>query len=313
MTDKVVLDGYQGDLIPEGSQTAPDHILPYTVESDKHIIIDKNQYIVSEPGSCRLSFESAADSEIYLYIKGLNLGEYSDEYRLYFGNDDKYDPNHIYNPIDFKYLSVDEKINILKNHFLYFDGNREVKIGLHFQCDDLKKSIKHLLPYNNVYAGIHDYVINLGYHEEPVTSVEIKFNDPGIYTIDNMTLYCRPMSEYPQEIAALKRNVLENESIGEDLVSGSINLNEPKILYLSIPYSHGWSAKDNGVPVKIYRANDMYMALALDKGSHSIELEYKTPYFREGLLLSIIGVLLFIMFLFIEQILKTNMGNLKNE
>jgi uncharacterized membrane protein YfhO len=65
-------------------------------------------------------------------------------------------------------------------------------------------------------------------------------------------------------------------------------------LVLSIPYSEGWNAYVDGEKASIYKANVMYMALALDKGDHTISLVYTTPYLKVGMVISFISLVVFI-------------------
>ena len=65
-------------------------------------------------------------------------------------------------------------------------------------------------------------------------------------------------------------------------------------LFLSIPRSNGWEATVNGVPAYIYKVCGGLMGIELYNGDNHVELVYKLPRLRLGLLLSILGVLLLI-------------------
>jgi uncharacterized membrane protein YfhO len=72
-------------------------------------------------------------------------------------------------------------------------------------------------------------------------------------------------------------------------------------MVFSIPYSKGWSAYVNGKKTKLLRANTMFMALPLKAGFYNIELKYFTPGLKLGMILSIVGFLLFGWILRIER------------
>ena len=76
---------------------------------------------------------------------------------------------------------------------------------------------------------------------------------------------------------------------------------ENKVLFLSIPYSSGWKARVDGSPVKIQCANIGFMAIPLEAGEHFVELVYITPGMREGIMLSILGIVLFAVLLIGNQ------------
>jgi uncharacterized membrane protein YfhO len=72
-------------------------------------------------------------------------------------------------------------------------------------------------------------------------------------------------------------------------------------MVFSIPYSKGWTAYVNGKKTKLLRANTMFMALPLKAGFYNIELRYFTPGLKVGIILSILGFLLFWRVLRIER------------
>lgn len=59
----------------------------------------------------------------------------------------------------------------------------------------------------------------------------------GILSIDKIAVYALPMDDYPEKIANLRKNYLENAKIDTDVITGNIHLDEPKFLFLSVPYS----------------------------------------------------------------------------
>ena len=52
---------------------------------------------------------------------------------------------------------------------------------------------------------------------------------------------------------------------------------------------------------KIYQANIQYLAVPVEEGTHTIELRYSNPYIRLGLYVSIIGWILWIIFVWGEK------------
>ena len=109
------------------------------------------------------------------------------------------------------------------------------------------------------------------------------------------------MKDYGNKISTLKEDVLENIQTGTNCFSGSIALNQPKLLCLPIPYSDGWEAFVDGKKADLYKANLMYMALELDAGRHNILLKYHTPLLKAGTCISVISVLLFGIWIWISE------------
>ena len=165
---------------------------------------------------------------------------------------------------------------------------------------------KKLYYYNStsprVYNGRHDFTANMGYYEkDPARSVTIKFSDVGTYSFDSLKVTCQPMDAYASQLEALQEDVLENEEVCTDKVSGTISLDRPKLLCLSIPFDAGWHAYVDGEPAKLYRANIKNMALALQAGEHTIELRYEMPMLKAGAAISICGILAFAAMVFLWE------------
>ena len=99
-----------------------------------------------------------------------------------------------------------------------------------------------------------------------------------------------PTGSLAERLEALQEDVLENVSFGTNSVSGTISLEEDKLLCVSLPYSQGWTAYVDGEPSEILQANTMYMALALEAGEHTIEFKYETPGLKQGLALTGTGL-----------------------
>ena len=122
----------------------------------------------------------------------------------------------------------------------------------------------------------------------------LTFQETGTYTFGDIRILCQSMDNYPEQVSALKENGLKDEKITDNGIEGTITVDQNKILCLSVPYSSGWSAWVDGQKTEISRANIMYMALELEKGTHEIILRYQTPYLRLGVFISCMGIMLLI-------------------
>ena len=64
-----------------------------------------------------------------------------------------------------------------------------------------------------------------------------------------------------------------------------------RYLLIAVPYSEGWTALVDGRESEIIHANEAFMALRLTDGTHSIRLDYCTPYLKEGALITLVSAL----------------------
>ena len=139
----------------------------------------------------------------------------------------------------------------------------------------------------------NNYIINVGYMEEPLTSITITFQKCGEYTIENLRVYSVPMDSYAEKIGALQRNTLQNIQLGTDAVRGELTIDTPKLLCMAIPYSLGWKALVDGEETPVMVTNERYLGISVPGGSHTIEFHYSTPYKHSGLALSLVGMAAF--------------------
>ena len=142
----------------------------------------------------------------------------------------------------------------------------ERTVSYEFRPDDYK-----------YHTGQEDYVINLGYFKDPVTSCELELSRDAKIQLESMELWCQPMEQTKSYTEKLTEAVLEDVTLETNRVSGKISLKEDRILTLSIPYQKGWTAYVDGQETEILRANYMYMAIPLEAGDHTVELNYEIP------------------------------------
>lgn len=163
------------------------------------------------------------------------------------------------------------------------------------ECNKWKeKSI--LSNYNTYNPGITDYYINLGYEKNGGKHhIRIHFPTNACdFSLENISIYSQSFDNYNADVNKLQQNILENIKIDNDVLTGTITADTTGWLYLSIPYSKGWTAYVDNQKTDISIGNIMYMAIPLEKGLHVIQLEYKTPGLSLGIFISSISLILFL-------------------
>lgn len=286
------------------SETEPDlssYELPYKTECNSNeISLQGNSFVTTnEDTAATLTFDAPPNSEVFITINGLQFKE-SSRYDLHYG-DPALDPLDIYDDARWDMLDYNAQYAIKKTKFYWSDME-------HYQTTITLKSSdnesKTLSYYTNDYpfcSGRHDFAVNFRAGEDGLSSMKLSFGMRGIYSFDSIKVICQPMDNYVNQIEVLRENTLQNVNIGTDIVTGNITLENPGLLCFSIPYSIGWSAYVDGQKAKLYQANIMHMALDLNAGSHEIKLVYRTPFLREGIYISIFGILIFIVFILVNE------------
>lgn len=297
MLQSVMLAEYDGET-QDNAVNYSSRSLDYTIECNgTGITLEDYGFVVtSANASAVIRFEGLADSELYFAISGLDFDGVS-TYELYFC-DEKYDPLNLFSETRWNFLSYADQEWTRKN-YLFWTEPTETNMTLK-SSSGVSKTINYYTENHNWYSNRHDFTVNLDYTEDAVTSITVTFSAVGVYSFDSIEVICQPMNHYVEQVASLKKTTLKNIDIGTDTIYGNISLNEPKVLYFSIPYSEGWTAYVDEEKATLYQANIKNMALVLDVGEHSVKLVYHTPYLRIGAGLSAMGFIGFSMLLLID-------------
>ena len=158
---------------------------------------------------------------------------------------------------------------------------------------DVDAYINHMTLEHRYNFNKHDYVVNLG-HDPSTKEVTVSFDLPGTYTFDAFYLSAVSMAEYGNKIEALGEEHLEDLVLGCNEVTGTITLGKDKYLLFSIPYSKGWKAYVDGKECKVLKANEHYIAVKVEKGSHTVDLKYMTPGLKAGTAVSIVSLVAYL-------------------
>lgn len=102
----------------------------------------------------------------------------------------------------------------------------------------------------------------------------------------------------------LTNDVLKIKKMDEDAISGSIYLAKGKLLFLSIPFDSGWSARVNGVKVELVKVNVGFSGLYLEAGRSEVELKFFPPYMKAGIAMTVLCLL--VLFVFFVRSKKIN-------
>lgn len=196
---------------------------------------------------------------------------------------------------------------------LIYENNNDTDMqqtSVSFCRGESKKEMILYAPEHAFYHGRNDYLLNLGYVKDAGNLyIEIKFSQPGIYYVDDLKAMGQPMDFIDQQTEMLKKDALENIQISTNEIRGSIALKENKILCLAIPYSKGWSAYANGQKLELQRINDVFLGTELLQGDYEIIFTYRTPYLKEGFIITCLGLLGFTgIFVWEKGKMKKNRG-----
>lgn len=119
-------------------------------------------------------------------------------------------------------------------------------------------------------------------------------------------LYCYPMKfdkeQFEKFYQKLSSQTLQVTKSGSTKIEGTLSAKEDGIFMTSIPYDEGWSIYANGKPLETLAViNDSFLAAKLPAGDYQIELKYQCPGLWQGILLTLVGLVAFVLISKIEQ------------
>ena len=86
--------------------------------------------------------------------------------------------------------------------------------------------------------------------------------------------------------------------------AATVSRNEESLVFFSVPYSEGFSATVNGEEAEIIKANIGFMAVVVPEGVSYIRFNYTTPLLKEGIIVSLSALTIFIVYLIVCAIMK---------
>lgn len=207
--------------------------------------------------------------------------------------------------LDFEYQGAGEYYFIIKD--LYWNSNENNSWQNHLysniKVNTYKSSntIYYKNPNHTRYSNKHTFSINLGYFGKCINSVELIFPETGDYLFGSIEMIYLPLNQQENDIEELKDIVINKLETDVNTFKAEVTISENKYVVLSIPFSKCWTAYVDGNPAVLYNTNIQYMGLKLEKGNHSIVLKYNTPFLKEGFIISIIGIVIFVLYLLIDK------------
>ncbi|MCR5429798.1 MAG: YfhO family protein [Eubacterium sp.] len=249
--------------------------LKYTVISND-AVVKKHSILAKRDGrSVTLKFDNVKDCSLYVGIKNLRIKQFN----VVDANKNIYDS-----------LSYTDK-KIMDNAIIDYADLECTKFN--FSCNSVNKLLMYY-NYGSIVNNRKDFVVNMCYSKLNRNAITITFDKKGLYEFDDLYVIKQSMNDYGKSINKLKENVFEDVKITNNHISGNINLNKKKLLCLNIPYTDGWKLKVDGKDKDLIKVNYMNSGVILEPGKHHIELSYFTPGLKIGLVLSGVGILIFV-------------------
>jgi uncharacterized membrane protein YfhO len=169
----------------------------------------------------------------------------------------------------------------IRNTFV--NGAKRADVMMGYSAGGSTKREKWNTPFSTYYFGATDQIVNLGSRTQSVRHVKLKLNRIGTLSFKSLQIETVPMAGYAAAVSKLQSRAMRDITFGVNRVSGTVSSPTNGILYLSIPYSTGWTARVDGQAVPTLRVNTAFTGVAIAPGTHTVVLNYFTPWLAAGL------------------------------
>ena len=107
--------------------------------------------------------------------------------------------------------------------------------------------------------------------------------------LENGELYDSTYSTYITDVTKRKNMSSYYFNQTDDGFECKILLNQPNLVFFSVPYDEGFTAYVNGIETEIEKVNYGLCAVYVPAGDNEIVFDYRTPYLNTGILLTAAG------------------------
>lgn len=274
--------------LPKTKVKFDDQEIQYRLQAGEGCRLEDGKIIVTrENAEVKVIFQGRKDSETYLIAENLDYEGLS--------------PRELVSGEEWEKMTPYQQNSLLyeDSQWRYWKESKEASLTV--SAELVEKKMKIFTNKYNAYSGKHDFLCNLGYWKTGRRTMTLTFENTGIYSYDRLKVVCQPVKGVEQRTKALGEETLRDVELDTNEIRGNITVSAPKALLLALPYSKGFKAYVDGRETELKQANTMYMALELSPGSHEIKLVYCTPYLRLGGILSVSGLLLYLLFVMKRQ------------
>lgn len=197
----------------------------------------------------------------------------SGEYRIEYG--ESYEDNLTFS------IPVQEGDDI----YLHYDGSRVEKVTIQVgeevrACQKLNSEIFHV----GLIEGTSVVTVKMQLKSDELNTGVIRLS---LAAFDNEL--------FEQVHTEMMKQSVEVEHYTSDSLEGTICLEEDGMILFSIPYDEGWTVTLNGEETEIFPVAQGLLGIQAQAGEWTIRMQYVSPGFWMGALLSFLGMLLFLL------------------
>lgn len=258
--------------------------IDYEIKSEKDLKLSNNKINVeSKDSRLTIKTDRIENSEVYVVFK--NLIKKPLPYQLYKNS----------------CLESESKIEKSKFDAQNISYHPYGNFNIYINKLGITKRLVNADGDNQGFSDVKDFIANLGFYKSTSGEITIDFKAIGEYTFDSIDVVAVSQNNFKNQVRELEDNRLKVSVLHDNYIKGTVNAEDDGTLYLNIPYNDGWKVYVDGEEQKTYIADIAFTGLDIDKGKHTVELKYRPVGFYGGLIMSIIGIAVFIIILVLKK------------
>ena len=193
-----------------------------------------------------------------------------------------------------KTIDVEGRKEIYLELFYGFDFREKVR---NYQSFKISINDEYLRNKNNdpiLYPNRNrNGVLNLGTFQDEEVTIRLYLQKDT--RIKNIALGILDLEKYDYFVSNYGIN--PDINFNRNKINITINVDEERILFLPITYLNGYRLTNNNVPGELFRVYDNFIGIKLNAGENNIEITYIPPGFKLGIILTVIGIFLAILWI----------------
>lgn len=135
---------------------------------------------------------------------------------------------------------------------------------------------------------------------DPIKSITLQFSK-GEYVLSDWRFYTVKKNELEDLKNNIDEFIINKSKTKGDSLEGKINVSKDNSYFkLTIPYDKGFSAYVDGQKTDIQIVDKAFIGFKIPKGNHSIKIVYKAPLLKEAKIISLLGIILFVLILSVQ-------------
>ena len=180
------------------------------------------------------------------------------------------------------YLIVDGQV--IKNYFSTDDRDNFIKLGKQ--------------PVGKEISVIIDMCNQIAASNEAIKNAEIAgFSNEQELLLGEMQVYYENTELVKKKVEALLERKSDFSRLNSSHLKGKVVVsNDNQSLLFTIPYEKGWKIKVDGKNVSARQVLDILMAIELEKGEHTVEMQYIPEWFYLGAVMSGVSIILLLVY-----------------